>query len=738
MIMKIPTVLITLLIVCSFGGSLLQAQEPATPAFSDQVDVPSILKVSNAVADWQLANPYKRADWDWTEGALWTGLTAHAQTTGDEKYVDAMKKVSEDLSYKLGPRRGFGDDHCVGQLHLWHYLRDELPAQLAPTLEVMDAYVSRPHDESLLWVNHIHMREWAWCDAMYMSPPTLTALYSATGDSRYIDVMDKLWWKTCDYLYDKEAQLYWRDSTYFKKREANGEKMFWSRGNGWVFAGLPHVLQHMPADYPSRPRYEKLFQEMAAKLKSLQTANGSWRASLLDPDSYPSPESSGTAFFTYGFLWGINQGILSEKEYMPSALKGWKRLVKNVHADGKLGFVQPVGADPRKVTFDQTAVYGVGGFLLCAHELDKFLILSQSKTAKMTAMNPSEVNRLNEVVTVDWKFVKGKLSNATSKNIGVYDLRTGYFLPTQVVDDNQDGKPDALLMQLDMTPKEKRLLKLCVFGKDRPNFRTSQLVARFVPERKDDFAWENDRIAFRTYGPALAAEKARGGVDVWTKSVRTPIVNQWYKKGDAFYHTDNGTGLDGYKVGSTLGCGGLGYLTAKGDLVTSPVFSKWKVIEQGPLRLKFILSYEPVDVDTAKITETRTITMVAGRHDFRVESSFKVDGNAAKIKPVAGLALRKPKHRPSVSNGHFFGYWDAVMAKKNGHIGTYILNEDSASNGYQTKQSQLLKILAQDLKKPVRYRAGAIWEKVDTAPTLKFEKLLYQHSHTSRHPITTK
>jgi len=726
------------LFACFSGGLWLQAKEPETPAFADSVDVPSLFKVSNAVADWQLANPYKRADWDWTEGALWTGLTAHAQTTGDEKYYDAMKKVSEGLEYKLGPRRGFGDDHCVGQLHLWHYLRDELPAQLAPTQEVLDAYVSRPHDEPLLWVNHVHMREWAWCDSMYMSPPTLTALYSATGNSRYIDTMDKLWWKTYDYLYDKEEHLYWRDSTYFKKREANGEKMFWSRGNGWVFAGLPHVLQHMPADYPSRPRYIQLFKEMAAKLKSLQTDNGSWRASLLDPDSYPSPESSGTAFFTYGFLWGINQGILPEKEYMPAALKGWKRLVKNVHADGKLGFVQPVGADPRKVTFEQTAVYGVGGFLQCAHELHKNLILSHSKTADLTAVNPSAVNRLNEVVSVEWKLVQQKQPKATNKNVGVYDRRTGYFLPIQVVDNNQNGKPDALLMQLDMSPKEQRHLKLCVFGKERPRFRKSQLTARFVPERKDDFAWENDRIAFRIYGPALAVEKARGGVDVWTKSVRTPIVNQWYEKGDAYYHADNGTGLDGYKVGASLGCGGLGYLTAKGKLVTSPVFAKWKMIEQGPLRLKFQLSYDPVEVDAAKISETRTIMMVAGRHDFTVNSQFNVDGKVDKIKPVAGLVLRNLKHRVSVISGQFLGYWDDTMAQKHGYIGTYLLNSDSANHKYLIKEKQLLKVLANDLSQPVQYRAGAVWQKVDAATPLDFEQGIYHSSHTSRHPITVK
>ena len=142
-------------------------------------------------------------------------------------------------------------------------------------------------------------------------------------------------------------------------------------------------------------------------------------------------------------------------------------------------------------------------------------------------------------------------------------------------------------------------------------------------------------------------------------------------------------------------------------------------------------------MDAAKITEIRTITMIAGAHAFDVESSFKVDGKADKIKPVAGLALRNPKHRPTVTSGQFLGYWDAVMAKKHGHIGTFLINEDSAQNGYKINQSQLLKILANDLKAPVRYRVGAIWQNIDAPTALNFKQSLYQLNHISRHPITT-
>ncbi|WP_435892587.1 glycoside hydrolase family 88 protein [Oceaniferula spumae] len=710
--------------------------EPATPAFSSELNTKSILKVANAAADWQLANPYERKDWDWTEGALWTGLLAHAQTTGDEKYYQALLKVSDDLNYQLGPRHGFGDDHCVGQLHLWHYLRDELPHQIAPTREVMDHFVARPHDESLFWVNHVHMREWAWCDALYMSPATLAMLHAATGDEKYLRKMDTLWWKTSDYLYDVKSHLYWRDSKYFESKEANGEKVFWSRGNGWVFAGLCHVLQYMPHDHPTRPKYIKQFKEMAAKLKSIQQKDGSWHASLLDPESFPVPESSGTAFFTYGFLWGINNGILPAAEYKQPAIRGWQRLVRNVHADGKLGYVQPIGQDPKLVTYDESAVYGVGGFLLCAHELHKHLILSEAKSATFTANSPSSFPRLNEVIEMDWKKAASLVPSLTTKNAAVRDAVTGYFLPTQVVDNNGDGKPDTLLFKASFSPKESRQFQLLACGKDQPKHRNNMLLARFVPERKDDFVWENDRIAYRAYGPALAVENARGGIDVWTKSVRRSIANEWYKKDD--YHTNNGTGLDGYKVGDTLGCGGLGYLDAKGKLHTSPVFATHKVLESGPLRLKFQLSYKPVEIGDAKVSEVRTITMLAGDHHFTVESSFKVEGDAKGIRPVCGLAVRKPTKRPSFESGHFMAYQDPIIAETEGPITTFLLNDDKGANKRPAKKNNLTEIIADDLSKPVRYEAGAVWQKVDAPSDNNVKLMLYRISHEKRHPIVVK
>ena len=222
-------------------------------AFSPELKLSNVRGISNSVADWQIAHPYERPDWDWTEAALWVGMTLHADITRDKKYFTQLERVARDLKYKLGPQKDFGDDHAVGQLYLWNFLRNEYHEEIKETQDIMGAFVDRPHTESLKWKNRIALREWAWCDSLFMAPPTLTMLYASTGEKKYIDMMDKLWWKTYDYLYDSESDLYFRDSRYFKAKESNGEKVFWARGNGWVIAGLANVLRYMPEDYPTRP-----------------------------------------------------------------------------------------------------------------------------------------------------------------------------------------------------------------------------------------------------------------------------------------------------------------------------------------------------------------------------------------------------------------------------------------------------------------------------------------------------
>jgi len=335
-----------------------------------------VLASMEKVADWQLhqwdTGGFKRRKYDWTYAAAYTGFMELAAISKDKKYENAMLAIGNDLNWNTGVRRFMADDYCVAQMYckLYAIYKDE--KMILPFRQQADSIIQQPHTESLEWKPGITNREWAWCDALFMGPTALSYLSTVTAEKKYLDIAVKLWWKTTAYLYDSAEHLYFRDGSYFDKKEKNGQKVFWSRGNGWVTAGLVRVLDNMPANYPDRPRLIRLYKDMMARIIGLQQADGSWHASLLDPESYPIKETSGTGFYTYSILWGINHKILDKKTYWPAAAKAWKALTEAVHADGKLGNVQPIGGAPDKVDVNSTDTYGVGAFLLAGSQLYKF------------------------------------------------------------------------------------------------------------------------------------------------------------------------------------------------------------------------------------------------------------------------------------------------------------------------------------------------------------------------------
>jgi rhamnogalacturonyl hydrolase YesR len=352
------------------------------------------------VADWQLVNPsassnrYTEDAWTW--GALYAGMMALADVSDTPKYENAMIAMGERFQWNPARRIYHADDHVVAQTYLELYLKHREPKMMQPTKERFDYILANRSANELVYerragtgprapgepdrteVNTKH-RYW-WCDALFMGPPAWARMHTVTGDKKYLQFMDEEWWAASEFLYDPQEHLYFRDSRYFTQREANGQKIFWSRGNGWVIAGLARVLDHLPRNHPTRPKYEQQFKEMAAKIASLQQEDGLWRASLLDPASYPLKETSGSGFFTFALAWGINNGFLDRATYEPVVRKGWASLVECVNADGKLEHVQPVGADPKAFDATHSDVYGVGAFLLAGREVYQ---LSQPKTRRL-------------------------------------------------------------------------------------------------------------------------------------------------------------------------------------------------------------------------------------------------------------------------------------------------------------------------------------------------------------------
>lgn len=327
------------------------------------------------VADWQwhslATSGWKDNPKDWTNGAMYTGMLAWAKIANDETYYLKLVDVGNSTKWQIGGSRFFADDYCIGAMYSQLFKIYKNPVYISDFKKMADSLVGLPHTESLLWKNNIHLREWAWCDALFMGPPSLADLSDATGDQKYLNKACELWWKSSDFLYDKDEDLFFRDSRYFTQKEKNGKKVFWSRGNGWVMAGMARLLSVMPDDHPDRKKFIIQFKQMAKRIASLQQPDGSWHASLLDPASYSGKETSGTGFFCYALAWGINQKILPYKQFYPIVNKAWKALTTSVHPDGKLGYVQPQGAAPDKVGFDDTEVYGVGAFLLAGSEMLK-------------------------------------------------------------------------------------------------------------------------------------------------------------------------------------------------------------------------------------------------------------------------------------------------------------------------------------------------------------------------------
>jgi rhamnogalacturonyl hydrolase YesR len=283
-------------------------------------------------------------------------------TTGNKKYLEQATRWAESRHWKLGERPRHADDQAPGQTFLELYLLKKDPAKIANTKDTLDEMIKTPKQGR---------EDWWWCDALFMAPPVLARLYAATGDKKYIDYMNTMWWDTTDFLFDPADNLYYRDKNYIGKLNANGKKIFWARGNGWVMAGTVRVLQYLPKDNQQRDRYITLLKAMAVSVSRVQGEDGLWRPSLLDSQEAPNPESSSSGFFCYALAWGINQGYLDRQTYLPVVKKAWRGLVGAVHPSGKLGWVQPIGAAPAKLTFEDNQEYGSGAFLLAGSEMQK-------------------------------------------------------------------------------------------------------------------------------------------------------------------------------------------------------------------------------------------------------------------------------------------------------------------------------------------------------------------------------
>ncbi|WP_421896705.1 glycoside hydrolase family 88/105 protein [Marinoscillum sp.] len=337
-----------------------------------------VKEVMQKVADWQIAHfkdtysgrEKPHSPLDWTNAALYVGIVKWADMADDDRYYNWLKNIGIEKEWELFRRMYHADDHAVGQMYIELYRKYDDEEMIKPTIEQFDFMLHHQATTSLAWKSPFHQSRWNWCDALFMSPPVWAKLYNITGEEKYLDFMMKEFKATTDYLFDKSESLYYRDQRYFTQ-EDNGTKVFWSRGNGWVFAGLVNIMAELKPDSKEYKYFLKLYKTMAEKLLALQTPQGHWAMSLLGQEFYPTPETSGSSFYIYGFAWGINNGILDEATYGSAVERGWKAMVGHVTDEGMLGYVQPIGAAPGKAWPDKTEVYGTGAFLSAGSEVFK-------------------------------------------------------------------------------------------------------------------------------------------------------------------------------------------------------------------------------------------------------------------------------------------------------------------------------------------------------------------------------
>ena len=348
-------------------------------------------KESKAVRDiitkvndhWQATHPAEHNAF-WDEAAYHTGNMEAYSITGNPEWLDYSQKWAEHNEWKgaKGTDRskwkynyGETDDHVLfgdwqicfqTYADLYNILPDDRRIKRAK--EVMEYEMSTPQSDY-----------WWWADGLYMVMPVMTKLNKITGNKKYLDKLYEYVLVSDSIMYDPEEGLYYRDAKYVypKHKSANGKKDFWARGDGWVLAGLAKVLKDAPADWEHRKFFEDKYRKMADAVVACQQPAGYWSRSMYDEEHAPGPETSGTAFFTYGLLWGINNGYLSDPKYLDAAKKGWDYLSKTaLQKDGSVGYVQPIGekAIPGQVVDrNSTSNFGTGAFLLAASEYVRML-----------------------------------------------------------------------------------------------------------------------------------------------------------------------------------------------------------------------------------------------------------------------------------------------------------------------------------------------------------------------------
>jgi unsaturated rhamnogalacturonyl hydrolase len=332
-----------------------------------------VIRVLRKVNDHWIGAHTDPGDNEWARATYMGGDLALYRLTRDRRYLGHARGWAEKWSYALntGVTTRHADDQCAGQAYLDLYELEPEPAKIAQIGASLRLMVEGP--------DAAKDDDWWWVDALHMAMPPFARVGALFDDTRYWDTMDALYTHTRSVeggtgLFNAGDGLWWRDRRYILpggRTSPTGKNVYWSRGDGWALAAFAKVLQVLPAFRTAE--YRDRLTEMASVLRATQRSDGFWNVNLADPEHLPGPETSGTAFFTYGLAYGVRSGLLDRATYLPVISRAWNGLVTTaVRPDGLLGWVQGVGHEPessRPVTAETTADFGVGAFLYAGTEV---------------------------------------------------------------------------------------------------------------------------------------------------------------------------------------------------------------------------------------------------------------------------------------------------------------------------------------------------------------------------------
>jgi rhamnogalacturonyl hydrolase YesR len=645
---------------------------------------------------------------NWVSATYYVGAARLARVTNDVDTLKFLTDAAEHYNYALrGAKSGKAmlnaDEWAIGDLYEELHARRQQPGTILPLRQRLDWGL--PHLTRQPIPQHL---VWWWSDALFMAPPVLARMSAQTGDKAYLDAMDRQWWRTFARLYSPDDSLYFRDERFIDRRDDKGRKLFWSRGNGWVMGGMARVLEAMPADYGSRPRYISTFQAMAKRVAQLQRPDGLWASSLMQPEMFPEAETSGSAFFVYALAWGINHGVLDRATYQPHVVKGWAALEAQVLPNGMIGAVQKTGDQPVTTAREDIGPYGTGAFLLAGLEV---MNLGKPTTALPLAEPAQDAPEFIAATTptpalprtvqgspeetarhaTEMKAVAALAYDPTIEGPGLAPATAPPAAPGQPA-------PPRMIYRLAPPPA----------GQDQP-----RATVRYAPERLDDILWENDRTAHRIYGPALEAAEppSTSGIDAWGKSVRYPFMTRQLRTGDQ--HAYHGEGVDYYNVGTFRGAGGLG-VWDDGKLWVSRNWKSYKILKDGPDTATFKVDYAPWQAGAnRKVWESRTFTLPMGTNFTRLVSSFQSDKKGP-LTVAIGITKKPTAKTPgtlSVDKARgVVTFWDVTDPDK-GTMGLALLVDPGQIVDVVETDSDWLVLLKVTPGKPFVYYMGAAWDK---------------------------